>query len=214
LVIDPSEAAPISAVLESRGLRLSTVLLTHHHLDHVGGLPALLARYGKLAVYAHAKDGSRIASGPRSVEDGQRLDVGFGQIEVLHVPGHTLGGVAYVWQDAVFTGDTLFGAGCGRIFEGTATQMYGSLCRLAALPKAHWIYSGHEYTLQNLAFAAVVEPENTDVQQRIELVRAERTAGSPSVPSTMEEELLTNPFLRCDAEQFVELRHRKDGFVA
>jgi hydroxyacylglutathione hydrolase len=146
--------------------------------------------------------------------DGEHIESGVGAVTVMHVPGHTLGAVAYVIDGGVFTGDTLFGGGCGRLFEGTAPQMHASLTRLAALPGDYLLYSGHEYTLQNLAFAAVVEPNNLAVARRIEAVRALRAAGNPSVPSTIEEERATNPFLRCDSEGFASLRKQKDEFRA
>jgi hydroxyacylglutathione hydrolase len=203
-------------------------LLTHFHRDHTGGLPALMSRYERLTVYAHEIDAKRVSEQVRFVEDGQRFAVAGSELEVLFVPGHTKGSVAFLWQDAVFTGDTLFGAGCGRVFEGTPTQMFDSLMRLMTLPNETRVYSGHEYTLQNLAFAAHLEPDNVEVRRRIEWATAERDAGRGTVPSTMAEELRTNPFLRCDlpefalrvsktgttdpARFFAELRRRKDGF--
>jgi hydroxyacylglutathione hydrolase len=214
IIVDPSEGAPIIDELERRGLTLSTILLTHHHWDHVGGIPALVGRYPQVTVYAHAVDGARVTTPTTAVTEGQKLSSPVGTIDVLHVPGHTLGAVAYVVNGAVFTGDTLFGGGCGRLFEGTGAQMHASLQRLATLPRDYKVYSGHEYTLQNLAFAVVVEPNNADIKERIERVNQLRASGTPSVPSTVSEELLTNPFLRCDEAGFIALRKQKDDFRA
>ena len=214
VIVDPSEGAPIIDELERRGLTLSMILLTHHHWDHVGGIPALVARFPEVTVYAHAVDGARVTTPSTAVSEGQQLSSPVGTIDVLHVPGHTLGAVAYVVNGAVFTGDTLFGGGCGRLFEGTGAQMHASLSRLGSLPKDYKVYSGHEYTLQNLAFAIFVEPNNTDIKERIEAVRQLRASGIPSVPSTIGEELLTNPFLRCNEAGFIALRKQKDGFRA
>jgi hydroxyacylglutathione hydrolase len=214
VIVDPSEGAPIIEELERRGLTLKMILLTHHHWDHVGGIPALVSAFPQVTVYAHAVDGARVKTPTTAVSDGQKLPSPVGNIDVLHVPGHTLGAVAYVVNGAVFTGDTLFGGGCGRLFEGTGAQMHASLSRLAALPKETQVYSGHEYTLQNLAFAVVVEPSNADIKKRVESVNQLRASGVPSVPSTIGEELLTNPFLRCDEARFIELRKQKDDFRA
>jgi hydroxyacylglutathione hydrolase len=228
LVVDPSEPGPVIACLDGLGLRLGGLLLTHHHWDHVGGVAALLGHLGEVPVVAHGIDGAHIRGVTQTVVDGASFELAGQPIDVMHVPGHTLGAVAYRWQNAVFTGDTLFAAGCGRLFEGTAAQMYASLSRLAALPSDTKIYCGHEYALRNLAFARSVEPGNGDVTARIEHVSQLRDARRPSVPSTIAEELTTNPFLRCDSEQFreraavspslsgaelfAELRRRRDGF--
>jgi hydroxyacylglutathione hydrolase len=214
VVIDPGDSADVIAALEERELRLSSVLLTHHHWDHTSGVAGLVERYGA-AVYAQEADAARLDLSVVPVRDGQRLQTVVGGIEVLHVPGHTLGSASYLWQRELFTGDTLFGGGCGRLFEGTAEQMYTSLMRLARLAFDTRVYSGHEYTLQNLAFAAAVEPENAAVSRRIALVQALRQQGLPSVPSSIELELLTNPFLHCkSAAEFAEVRRRKDTFQA
>jgi len=198
VVVDPSEAEPVIAELERLDLRLGGLLLTHHHWDHVGGIEGLLARYGNLPVIAHAVDAAKVPSVNRTVSDGESFELCGIDFEAMHVPGHTLGAVAYRAMGALFTGDTLFAAGCGRLFEGTAAQMHASLSRLAALPMDTEMYCGHEYALLNLAFAAAIEPGNHDVRARIERVKALRNAGRPSVPSTIGEECATNPFLRCD----------------
>lgn len=228
VVVDPSEVGPVMAWLEGQGLRLGGLLLTHHHWDHVGGITGLLQRYGDVPVVAHGIDAAHVRSVNRRVVDGQSVELAGLSFDVMHVPGHTLGAVAYRWQNAVFTGDTLFAAGCGRLFEGTAEQMHTSLTKLAALPPETEMYCGHEYALRNLAFARVIDPSNMEVLARIERVRALRNSGKPSVPSTIAEELATNPFLRCDNPEFVqsapvdaamsglalfaELRLRRDGF--
>lgn len=226
VVLDPSEAEPIVACLEGLGLRLGGLLITHHHWDHVGGIGALLARYGAVPVVAHAVDASHLKAVNRTVGDGEQFEIAEIQFEAMHVPGHTLGALAYRWRDSVFTGDTLFAAGCGRLFEGTAAQMYLSLSRLAQLPPNTLMHCGHEYALKNLAFAAAIEPGNQAVHERIAQVKALRAAGKPSVPSTIGEECATNPFLRCDkpefrqsvgsplsgAELFAEIRKRRNEF--
>lgn len=202
VVIDPSEAGPVVSCLERLGLGLGGVLLTHHHWDHVGGVPGLEAHYGKIPVLAHRIDGARVPAVTRSVEDEESVVLAGLTFQVMHVPGHTLGAVAYRHGQAVFTGDTLFAAGCGRLFEGTAEIMYRSLKRFAALPVETEIYCGHEYALRNLSFARSIEPNNASVVERVARVRASIEARLPSVPSTVQEELETNPFLRCDVQQF------------
>jgi hydroxyacylglutathione hydrolase len=228
VVVDPSEPGPVVDCLERLGLRLGGLLLTHHHWDHVGGIGGLLKRYGDLPVVAHKTDAAHVGDVTQHVVDAQHFELAGLAFDVLHVPGHTLGAVAYRWQNCVFTGDTLFIAGCGRLFEGTAAQMYASLNKFAALPPSTQVYCGHEYALRNLAFARAIEPDNAEVLARIELVQQRRSAGEPSVPSTMADELRTNPFLRCDREDFrarvassaslqgavlfAEIRRRRDGF--
>ena len=199
-VVDPSEAEPVIRAVHARGIQLTAILNTHHHHDHVGGNDALLARYGALPVYGHVSDRGRIPGQTVGLHEGDTLAVGTLRPRVLHVPGHTLGAVAYVVDDAVFTGDTLFIAGCGRLFEGTPAMMHASLShKLAALDPATRVYCGHEYTVKNLEFAAHVEPGNHDVTAALGAARATRAAGSPTVPSTIARERSTNPFLRVDS---------------
>lgn len=204
-VLDPSEPDPVREALAARGLRLVAILCTHHHYDHVGGNEGLLAAFGPVPVYGHQsdKERGRIPGQTVGLADGQGLEVLGHRAAALHIPGHTLGAVAYHFpaDGVVFTGDTLFGAGCGRLFEGTPAMMHASLSRLADLPGETRVYCGHEYTEKNLIFAALVEPENEAIRARQHLVRAARAAGQPSVPSTMAEELATNPFLRVDQAQ-------------
>ncbi|MFO7179974.1 MAG: hydroxyacylglutathione hydrolase [Pseudomonadota bacterium] len=200
LVVDPSEGEPVRAALERLGLELAGILCTHHHHDHVGGNQALLRAFPGIAVFGSRTDATRIPGITDLLDDGdEREHAGFA-FRALHVPGHTLGAIAYRLEDAVFTGDTLFVAGCGRLFEGTPAQMHASLNeKLAALPPSTKVYCGHEYTLKNLEFAAHVEPDNEAVRDKLERVRAARARGEPTVPSTIGEERATNPFLRCDA---------------
>jgi hydroxyacylglutathione hydrolase len=199
-VVDPSEPGPVRAALEERSLHLLAILCTHHHYDHVGGNEELLSAFGPLPVYGHEsdKERGRIPGQTVGLADGQGLEVLGARATALYIPGHTMGAVAYYFpaEGVVFTGDTLFGGGCGRLFEGTPALMHASLSRLAALPGETHVYCGHEYTEKNLLFAALVEPENEAIRERQERVRAARAAGRPSVPSTMAEELVTNPFLR------------------
>lgn len=223
-VVDPSEAEPVAAAVAREGLELRAILCTHHHHDHVGGNEALIARLGPMMVYAHPSDRERIPTQNASAEDGIPFSVAGVSVTALHVPGHTLGAVAYLVDDALFTGDTLFVAGCGRLFEGTAAQMHASLTRLARLPAETRVYCGHEYTASNLRFAAHVEPANDAARRKQERVLALRQRGEPTVPSTIGDERATNPFLRAaepalrqgfaggEVEVFAALRAAKDGF--
>jgi hydroxyacylglutathione hydrolase len=203
-VVDASEAEPVRAALRREGARLAAIWSTHHHLDHVGG-NAELAREAKIDVVAHVSDQGRVPAQTRGVDTGDTVRVGDIEAKCIHIPGHTLGAVAYVIdagaERAVFTGDTLFCAGCGRIFEGTPAQMHASLERLAALPGDTRVYCGHEYTAQNLRFAAHVEPSNDAVARAQERVSALRARGEPSVGSTIDEERADNPFLRVASDE-------------
>lgn len=202
-VVDPGDAGPVMRHLESVGAGLVAVLITHHHGDHVGGLDQLTARY---PAPVHGPAAERIAGVDRPVRGGDTAvlaELGL-QFQVLDVPGHTRGHVAYYDpklppDGAVFCGDTLFGAGCGRIFEGTPGQMFDSLSRLAQLPPGTAVYCAHEYTQANLRFALAVEPENRELLRRAEDVAAMRAAGKATVPSLIADELATNPFLRARA---------------
>lgn len=230
LVVDPGEAAPVLAAF-GPGLRPAGILLTHHHHDHIGGTAALLQRWPGLPVVAPVDE--RIGVATRQVREGERIGVGGWEFEVIELPGHTVSHIAYSGHGLVFSGDTLFSLGCGRLFEGSAAQMHGSLSKLAALPGNTRVFCGHEYTLSNADFARVVEPSNTALQRRTEQAQAMRDAGRPTLPSTIADELACNPFLRCadpaviaavarrlgrppaDAvETFAELRRWKDGFAA
>ena len=205
-VVDPGNAAPVCARLEAEGLTLEGILITHHHADHQGGIAELTAQW-QAEVYAPFNES--ITGCTRPLSGGERIDV-MGQIvEVIAVPGHTLGHIAYVAPGALFCGDTLFGAGCGRLFEGTPEQMSASLDRIAALPEETLIYCAHEYTEMNLRFALAVEPDNQALHERVAKVAAQRAAGLPSIPSLLCEEKATNPFLRCSEPAVIEagLKH-------
>lgn len=227
LVVDPSEAEPVLAAASREGLSIVGVLATHHHPDHVGGIDDLRAELGDLPVFAHASERvrGRVPAQSHDVEEGRSFRAAGFELDALHVPGHTLGAIAFRIEDAVFTGDTLFVAGCGRLFEGTAEQMWTSLGKLASLPIATRVYCGHEYTVANLRFAEHAEPENDAVRAKAERVRATRERGEPTVPSTIAEERATNPFLRAaeprlrarfggatPADTFAAIRAAKDGF--
>lgn len=202
-VVDPGDAAPVLAHLESSGDRLCAILATHHHPDHTGGITEILARH-PAPLFAPAIN--HIAGTTHPLHGGERIalpELGL-ELDVIAVPGHTLGHLAYygsslMGDGALFCGDTLFTGGCGRLFEGTPAQMQSSLARLAVLPAPTFIYCAHEYTRANLRFAQTVEPDNTAIAARIEQVVAQRAANQPTVPSRLADELATNPFLRWDA---------------
>lgn len=198
LVVDPSEPAPVLAALYERGLRLGAILCTHHHADHVGGNAELLRRQPKLDVYGHASDRGRIPGQTKFLEHGEHIEVLGTPWDILHIPGHTTGAVAYVGSGVAFTGDTLFAAGCGRLFEGTAEMMYESLNeKLGGLPLSTHFYFGHEYTENNLRFAASIEPDSEAIRERAGRVTEMRAGGVPTTPTTLADERATNPFLRC-----------------
>jgi hydroxyacylglutathione hydrolase len=211
VAVDPGDAAPVSAALKRLNASLAAILLTHHHPDHVGGVGQLKQEWPGVEVLA--PDDARIDTQTRTVYDGERCQlpqVGL-EWEILHVPGHTLSHIAFVGHGALFCGDTLFSAGCGRIFEGTPTQMNASLQRLAALPPETRVYCGHEYTAANLRFASDVEPLNAAAQDYSARVARLREAGEPSLPSTLGLELEVNPFLRCTKPQVREAASRHAG---
>lgn len=194
-VVDPGDAAPVLQRLTTDDLELSGILITHHHADHQGGIAELLA-HRSCDVFAPADES--ITGRTHPLRGGERLDILGTTVEVLAVPGHTLGHLAYLAPGTLFCGDTLFGAGCGRLFEGTPAQMSDSLARIAALPDETRIYCAHEYTQMNLPFALAVEPDNDAVQARWQRVVAMRSAGQATVPLRLGEERLSNPFLRCN----------------
>ena len=226
IVVDPSEAQPVLDAVERNGVHLAAIVNTHHHPDHVDGNLELCRQSGGLPVYAHRSDIDRVPGLSNPIDQGGDFEIAGLRLSPLHVPGHTLGAVAYVVDGAVFTGDTLFVGGCGRLFEGTAPQMYASLNdKLARLPPATRVYPGHEYTESNLRFAVDAEPDNRAAQEKLAWAKAVRDYGDATVPSTMGEELEYNPFLRCGSkairarfagagpvEVFAALRHAKDSF--
>jgi hydroxyacylglutathione hydrolase len=197
IAVDPGDAGPVLDELQRSGASLAAILLTHHHPDHIGGVPELLD-HGAVPVIG--PDDSRIAQRTRTVYDGESCelsDLGL-SFEILHVPGHTLSHIAFWGHGALFCGDTLFSAGCGRMFEGTPKQMNASLNRLGGLPPDTRMYCGHEYTAANLRFAMTVDPTNRAALEYQGSVARLRAQDSPSLPSTMGLERQVNPFLRCD----------------
>lgn len=207
VVVDPGDAAPVRAALDAQGLALAGILVTHHHPDHVGGVDDLRPCL-QGPVYGPARE--KIPGPYLALHDGESIEVLGLRFSVLDVPGHTAGHIAYLQQtDAatkgplLFCGDTLFSAGCGRLFEGTPAQMKTSLERLAALPADTQVCCTHEYTLSNLRFAAAVEPGNTARTEYEQHCRARREAGLPTLPSSIGLERRINPFLRCDAPEVV-----------
>lgn len=199
-IVDPSESEPVLRRIEQENVTLTAILNTHHHRDHTGGNEGLLAG-NKLEVYGHKSDQGRIPGLTRGVEEGDDITVGELRGKVLFIPGHTTGHVAYLFDNNLFCGDTLFTAGCGRLFEGTAEQMQASLRKLMALPDETKVYCGHEYTESNLRFAMTLEPKNHKLVSRLERVQALRARGLSTVPSTIEEEKHTNPFLRWESKE-------------
>jgi hydroxyacylglutathione hydrolase len=227
-VIDTPEVDRINAALSEKGWRLTHILNTHHHFDHAGGNEALKSQWGCTVVGA-ANDASRIPGIDVKVADGDSYDFGTATAKVLEVPGHTSGHIAYYFADdgVAFVGDTLFALGCGRLFEGTAQQMWTSLQKLMALPDDTTVYCAHEYTQANAAFALSVEPGNQELIARSAEIDRLRSEGIPTVPTTIGLEKATNPFLRPDSENlratvemtkaelvdvFAETRRRKDHF--
>jgi hydroxyacylglutathione hydrolase len=200
LVVDPGDAAPVAAALDARGLTLAGILLTHHHGDHVGGVQALRPRL-RGPVYAPVTE--KAPEPVQRLQGGDSVELLGLRFAVMDVPGHTAGHIAYFASDAgadgplLFCGDTLFSAGCGRLFEGTATQMHASLQSLAALPLDTRVCCAHEYTLSNLRFAREVDPDNADLAAYAAWCEAERAAGRPTLPVRIGTELRINPFLRC-----------------
>ena len=199
-IVDPSEAEPVLARVTQEKTTLKAILNTHHHRDHTGGNEGLLAHH-RLEVCGHKSDRGRIFGLIRGVDEGDEVAVGELRGKVLFIPGHTTGHIAYLFGNNLFCGDTLFTAGCGRIFEGTPELMHASLKKLMALPDDTKVYCGHEYTENNLRFAMTVEPKNYKLVSRYERVQALRARGQPTVPATMEEEKQTNPFLRWDSKE-------------
>jgi len=201
-VVDPSDASPVLEEVRQRGVSLRSVFCTHHHLDHVAGVEDLVRTFPELRVFGHASDRDRIPCQNEFLEDGDGVLLGRMEGRVTHNPGHTSGGISYFLEDAVFTGDTLFAAGCGRLFEGSPEQMYDSLHRkIGAAAGSTRVFFGHEYTDQNLAFALSVEPENAQLKERALSVRETLQAGLGTTPTTLDLERRTNPFLRCESPE-------------
>lgn len=208
-VVDPGDAAPVQAWLDAHpGWVLSDILITHHHHDHVGGV-LTLKNATNATVYGPASE--NIPARDQALHDNDRVSVLGWDFDVYAVPGHTLGHIAYYHHGLLFCGDTLFAAGCGRLFEGTPAQMHHSLGRLAALPEDTLVYCTHEYTLSNLKFAAAVEPGNPDIAARLEKVARQRNEGIMTLPSTLALEKLTNPFLRTTETSVKQKADERNG---
>ncbi|MFA5914931.1 MAG: hydroxyacylglutathione hydrolase [Burkholderiales bacterium] len=211
-VVDPGDAQPVLDYLQRERLELCAILATHHHPDHVGGIADLLARR---AVPVYGPRGEPIATLTHPVHEGDEVEIpqlGL-RLRVLDIPGHTRAHIAYYGANSLFCGDTLFACGCGRLFEGTAQQMAASLAKLAALPDATLVYSGHEYTLANIEFARAVEPANQELAARAASEAQKRERAQATLPSTIGREKQTNPFLRCTqaaviaaAEKYLDAR--------
>jgi len=227
-LVDAPESDAVTAELTARGWRLDEILLTHHHWDHVDGTDTLRKSYGAKVTGA-ANDAHRLPELDRAVKEGDRFDLFGHEVQVLDVSGHTIGHIAFYipGSNAVFTADSLMALGCGRLFEGTPEQMWQSLSKLMQLPSDILVYSGHEYTQSNAAFALTIEPDNPALKTRVAQIEAARGAGKATVPSAMQLELDTNPFLRAHlpevkqavgmagaepVEVFTEVRKRKDTF--
>jgi hydroxyacylglutathione hydrolase len=231
-VVDPAEAAPVLAELARHQVELVAIFNTHHHSDHVGGNKELMAVFPNLCVYGGAEDRGRIPGQQVYLADGDRVQFGDREAEVLFIPGHTRAHIAYYFPPVetdipgeLFCGDTIFAGGCGRLFEGTPAQMVSSMTKLRQLPDRTRIWCAHEYTLGNLKFAVTVDPDNQELQERLIDVTAARSNAIPTVPTSLGIEKRTNPFLRWDVaalqasvashdpvETFARIRGRKDQF--
>ncbi|MFV0332758.1 MAG: hydroxyacylglutathione hydrolase [Tropicimonas sp.] len=225
-VIDVPEAGPVLTALAERGWRLSDILITHHHSDHIGGVEALRAATGARVTGA-AADARRLPPLDRAVREGDTVPLGGLAGRVLDAPGHTIGHIAFHFPGALFSGDSLMVLGCGRLFEGDAPTMWATLSNLARLPGDTLVCSGHEYAATNATFALTVDPGNAALRERAQDVAQARAKGRPTVPAPLSLELATNPFLRAsspavkahlgmegaaDADVFAELRHRRNAF--
>jgi hydroxyacylglutathione hydrolase len=225
-IVDPSEPEPVRKALAGRGWKLTHILNTHHHFDHTGGNVPLKEAFGAKVV-GPEKDRDRIPGIDVGVDEQSGWTFGGRSVRVLEIPAHTRAHIAFVVDDAAFTGDTLFAMGCGRLFEGTPAMMWTSLSKLMRLPDATRVYCGHEYTLNNGRFALTLEPENQELAVRMRAVESARARNAPTIPSTIGLEKKTNPFLRPDSPEirqslnltsaddvavFAEMRKRKDSF--
>jgi hydroxyacylglutathione hydrolase len=220
-IVDPGEATPVINYLQQNKLTLSAIFITHHHWDHTNGLADLIKKY-EVPIFASKL--SEVFGITHFVDENGQVKIdGFPEFSVIEIPGHTLDHIAFYSPGILFCGDTLFAAGCGRIFEGTAKQLYHSLQKLTKLPNDTQIYCGHEYTLKNLLFAQIVEPSNEKIFQRIQKVQELQNQNKPSLPSLISEEKETNPFFRCDSQEIIQqvekfaeqkLNHPVDVFSA
>ena len=213
-VVDPSEADPVIDYLENNNIKLKFILNTHHHYDHVGGNEKLKAKYGA-SIIGYKGDKKRIPGIDILVSDQDIWIHKNFEAKIIHIPGHTLGHICFYFykDESVFTGDTLFSLGCGRVFEGTNEQMFNSLTKLKELPKNTKIFCGHEYTLQNSKFCIVHDEDNENLKKKINNIKTKLKIGLPTIPSTIKDELECNIFLRSiNVETFSKLRDLKDNF--
>ena len=213
-IVDPAAAPPAIAAIEAAGGKLDMILLTHHHADHVDGVPALVAKYHPVVV-GNAADAHRLPKLDIAVHEGDAVDFGAAKARVIDTPGHTLGHISYYIADGeiLLPGDTMFSMGCGRLFEGTAENMFRSMAKYEDLPDSTLVCAGHEYTVSNAKFALAMDPDNKALQERAAEVVVLRAAGKPTLPVALGVERATNPFLRApDAETFRKLRSAKDNF--
>lgn len=228
IIVDPGDATPVNAFLREQQLTLAGILITHHHWDHCDGITELRSHYS-VPIYGPVKE--KIVGVTEKVDEGDEINFDYLALKIVAIPGHTLGHIAYYSPGILFCGDTLFAAGCGRLFEGTAEQMVASLMKIAALPDDTKIYCAHEYTFNNLRFAQLVEPNNKKITERLQQVKTLRDQNLPTLPSLLGIEKETNPFFRCDSAElianvekyagqkisnpvdvFSRLRHWKDTF--
>jgi len=210
VIVDPGEVDPVLSLLNTQKLRLTGILITHHHWDHTTGIAGIVAHFD-VPVYGPTRE--PVAGMTRLLNGGDHIYLAEINLtfQILDIPGHTRGHIAYHNTSLVFSGDTLFTGGCGKLFEGTAAQMYASLTKLAALDNPTLVYCGHEYTASNLKFAALVEPNNPDIQERIQEVAQLRKQNLPTVPATLATEKLTNPFLRCNQSSVIKAAENYSG---
>lgn len=201
-VVDPGDAGPVTNYLREHELDLAGILVTHHHADHSGGIAGLLNEWGSVPVYGSIH--SKVPHVSHFVKEGDKVTCGNLVLKVAEIPGHTLDHTAFFNDEMIFSGDTLFSAGCGRVFEGTHEQMHQSLTKIFNMSDSAKIYCGHEYTQQNLRFAEHVEPENLDIQKKIEMVNQLTSEGKPTLPSLLCEEKKINPFLRCEEKTVIQ----------
>lgn len=209
-IVDPGDADPVLNEINRNGLTPVAILITHHHADHTGGIPQLLQHY-PVPVFGPAEESIPSLTHALREDDVVSIDQLGAEFSVLDVPGHTSGHIAYYGHDMLFIGDTLFLAGCGRLFEGSPAQMHHSLGKILQLPDVTRIYCGHEYTLANLRFAAAVEPRNIDITSRIEACTELRRQDRPTVPASLAEERKTNPFLRTDSPAVIQAAENHAG---
>jgi len=209
IIVDPGDAKPVISALERKKLNLVAILITHHHADHIGGVIALQEKYPQIKIFAPQKDKYDFVN--ISLKNGDEINIPELQInyKIIEIPGHTQGHIAYYDMKNLFCGDTLFACGCGRIFDGTHEQMYNSLKKISALPKSTKVYCAHEYTKKNIAFALSLNPNDVNLKSREKLLSNVKI----TIPSSLEEELKTNPFLKCTSfEAFKKLRDLKDQY--